>query len=285
VNNIREKKAFQMNGFLFLLIELFLLGAGLNLIFGMESLALGIICIALVLICANGFGLIQPNEAHVLTFFGRYVGTIRKDGFYWTNPLVGRKKLSLRVRNFHSDKIKVNDADGNPIIIGAVIVWRVVDTAKAVFDVENFSAFVDVQSETAIRALASRYPYDSHEEGNPSLRGAPEDVVETLREELQERLEIAGVEVLEARISHLAYAPEIAQAMLRRQQAQAVIAARKQIVEGAMGMVKMALQGLEQQGVVELDEERKAAMVNNLLVALVSEGETTPVINTGSLYS
>ncbi|MFC7441310.1 SPFH domain-containing protein [Laceyella putida] len=280
---MEEKRAWKVNGFLMLLLEPILLFSSIYL-FSAEQL-IGLIPFLLFILCVPGFVLIQPNEARVLTFFGRYVGTIREDGFFWTNPFVARKKISLRVRNFHSDKIKVNDADGNPIIIGAVIVWRVVDSAKAIFDVENFSAFVDVQSETAIRALASRFPYDSHEDGNPSLRGAPEEVAETLRNELQERLEIAGVEVLEARISHLAYAPEIAQSMLRRQQAQAVIAARQQIVEGAMGMVQMALVHLEEQGVVELDEERKAAMVNNLLVALVSEGETTPVINTGSLYT
>lgn len=283
MSQIKEKRAWKVNGFMMLLVELILLAGSLYL-FSTDEVW-GLIPLVLFGIGLLGFVLIQPNKAKVLTFFGRYVGTIREDGFYWTNPLVNRKNISLRVRNFQSDKIKVNDADGNPIIIGAVIVWRVVDSAKAIFDVENFSAFVDVQSETALRALASRYPYDSHENEHASLRGAPEVVVETLCRELQERLNLAGVEVLEARISHLAYAPEIAQAMLKRQQAQAVIAARQQIVEGAMGMVQMALTRLEEQGVVELDEERKAAMVNNLLVALVSEGETTPVINTGSLYT
>jgi regulator of protease activity HflC (stomatin/prohibitin superfamily) len=232
-----------------------------------------------------GFVLNQPNQAKVLILFGKYHGSIREDGFFWANPLAISKKLSMRVINFQSDKLKVNDSDGNPIEIAAVVVWRVVDTAKALFDVEDFQEFVSIQSETAIRTLASRYPYDAHNNEIASLRGAPEDVVETLKKELQERLDIAGVEVLEARISHLAYAPEIAQAMLRRQQAQAIIAARQQIVEGAIGMVQMALAHLEEEGVVELDEERKASMVNNLLVTLVSEGETHPVINTGSLYS
>lgn len=232
---------------------------------------------------APGLFVVKPNEARVLVFFGRYIGSTREAGFHWGNPFAVRPLVSLKVRNFNSDKLKVNDAHGNPIEIAAVVVWKVVDSAKALFDVENYEAFVAIQAETAIRALASRFPYDAPE-GASSLRGDPETVAHNLRAELQERLKVAGVEVLEARLSHLAYAPEIAQAMLRRQQAEAIIAARQKIVEGAVGMVRMALDQLAEQGVVSLDEERKAAMVNNLLVALVSESEAQPVLNTGSLY-
>ncbi|WP_207903283.1 SPFH domain-containing protein [Hazenella coriacea] len=279
---MEEKQAWKANGFLFILLAIGLaIGGGLLLI---NENGVGAVLVVVAILLLPGFVIVQPNEARVLIFFGNYIGNITEDGFHWANPFAIKKRISLRVRNFNSDKLKVNDANGNPILIGAVVVWKVVDSAKALFDVDDYEEFVDIQSETAIRALASNYPYDSHEPGVSSLRGVPEEVGEALRTELQERLNIAGVEVLEARISHLAYAPEIAQAMLRRQQAQAVIAARKEIVEGAMGMVEMALKHLEGQGVVELDEERKAAMVNNLLVALVSEGETHPVINTGSLY-
>lgn len=281
MKRIEEKQAWKANGFLFILLVLGLAIGGVVLLAGENGVGAVLVVVAILLL--PGFVIVQPNEARVLIFFGNYIGNITEDGFHWANPLAVKKRVSLRVRNFNSDKLKVNDAVGNPILIGAVVVWKVVDSAKALFDVDDYEEFVDIQSETAIRALASKYPYDSHD-GVASLRGVPEEVGEALRTELQERLSIAGVEVLEARISHLAYAPEIAQVMLRRQQAQAVIAARQQIVEGAMGMVEMALKHLEGQGVVQLDEERKAAMVNNLLVALVSEGDTHPVINTGSLY-
>ena len=283
MNQSQETLTWKVNGFLMLLVHLVLLVAGALTIF--TGNMMGILLLILFFVTLPGYTLIQPNEARVLLFFGKYVGSVREDGFFWLNPLASRKKISLRVRNFQSDKLKVNDADGNPILIGAVIVWRVVDSAKALLDVEDFDSFVAVQSETAIRAIASRYPYDRQDETEISLRTATDDVTENLREELGQRLAIAGVEVLEARISHLAYAPEIAQSMLRRQQAQAVIAARKQIVEGAMSMVEMTLTHLEKQGVVQLDEERKASMANNLMVALVSESESTPVINTGTLYS
>ncbi|RAL26038.1 SPFH domain-containing protein [Thermoflavimicrobium daqui] len=281
---MQETKAWKMNGFLFFLVELVLLGGGIYF-FTQDNYALIVPCAILFILIANGFLIVQPNQGYVLTFFGKYVGSVREDGFYWTNPFNSSKKISLRVRNFNSDKIKVNDKDGNPIEIGAVVVWRVIDSAKAVLDIENVGRFVDIQSETAIRSIATRYPYDTHTTDIESLQGNPDEVAHALMVELQERLTIAGVEVIEARISHLAYAPEIAQAMLRRQQAQAVIAARQQIVEGAMGMVTMVIQNLEQQGVVDLDEERKASMANNLLVTLVSESGTTPVVNTGSLYS
>jgi regulator of protease activity HflC (stomatin/prohibitin superfamily) len=216
--------------------------------------------------------------------FGKYIGSMRKDGFWWANPFAVKKHISLRIRNFNSDKIKVNDFDGNPIEIAAVVVWRVVDSASAMFDVQNYEDFVAIQSETAIRAITSQYPYDSQDESRLSLRGNPTQIVEHLKQELQSRLDVAGVEVIESRISHLAYAPEIAQAMLRRQQAQAIIAARRKIVEGAVGMVDDALRLLSEHKIVELDEEKKATMVNNLMVALVSESEAQPIINTGTLY-
>ena len=248
-----------------------------------QALVAGLLGILIVLLLP-GFFILQPNEAVVLTFFGRYVGSVREDGFWWTNPFASRRRLSLRIQNFNTEVLKVNDRHGNPIEIAAVVVWRVQDTAKAAFDVEDYPTFVRVQVETAIRAIASRYPYDA-EEPEVSLRGSPEVVAQELKEEVQRRLRVAGVEVLEARISHLAYAPEIAQAMLRRQQAQAVVAARRLIVEAAVGMVKEALDRLVQEEVVELDEEKKAAMVNNLMVALTSEQPTAPVVNVGSLYT
>jgi regulator of protease activity HflC (stomatin/prohibitin superfamily) len=232
----------------------------------------------------SGFMVVQPNDSRVLVLFGRYSGTVRDSGFWWVNPFTVRKKVSLRIRNFNSQKIKVNDLHGNPIEIGAVVVWRVIDSAKAVFDVENYEQFVDIQSETAIRTLASEFPYDVNEEDKPSLRGTPQVIAESLKNTLQTRLEVAGVDILESRISHLAYAQEIAQAMLRRQQAQAIIAARQKIVEGAVGMVEMALNMLSEQKIVTLDEDKKATMVNNLMVALVSETEVQPIINTGTLY-
>ena len=223
----------------------------------------------------------QPNTSRVLTFFGRYAGSISEPGFHWANPLAIRRRLSLRVENFHSEQAKVNDADGNPIEIGAVVVWRVADTARAAFDVEKYQRFVAVQFDTAIRGLASRYPYDNLRDDGPSLRGSPMEIATELRKEAAKRVLIAGVEVLDAQISNLAYAPEIAHAMLKRQQAQAIIAARKQIVDGAVGMVEHALRRLGENGVVHLDEERKAQMVNNLMVVLTSDSESQPVINAG----
>jgi len=237
-----------------------------------------------IVLMIRGFLVVQPNESKVLILFGKYIGTIRNSGFWWANPFTIKKHISLRIRNFNSDKIKVNDIHGNPIEIAAVIVWKVVDCARALFDVESFEKFVEIQSETAIRALATEYPYDSNDNEKESLRGNTKEISENLQRQLQTRLEIAGVEVVESRLSHLAYAQEIAQAMLRRQQAQAIVAARQTIVEGAVGMVQMALVSLSEQNIVNLDEEKKAAMVNNLLVALVSESQATPVINTGTLY-
>ncbi|MBX9789538.1 MAG: SPFH domain-containing protein [Pirellulales bacterium] len=233
-------------------------------------------------ICWNGFFIVQPNYAEVLVLFGRYVGSVKRDGWYFTNPLVTKSKTSLRVRNFQSEQLKVNDLDGNPIEIAAVVVWKVVDTARATFDVENYEKFVEVQSETAIRRLASKYPYDQGEHpGAHSLRGSADEVGHDLCIELQARLDVAGIEVVESRLSHLAYSPEIAGAMLQRQQAAAVIAARQRIVEGAVSMVEMALAMLEEKKVIELNTAQKAEMVASLLVVLTSDRGAQPVLPTG----
>jgi hypothetical protein len=241
----------------------------------------------LVLWCpaAIGFFMVQPNYGRVLQLFGRYVGTERREGLRWTNPFYSKRSVSLRVRNFESSKLKVNDNDGNPIDIAAVVVWQVVDTAEAVFQVDDYEDFVHIQSEAALRQMAQSYAYDSHVDGLPSLRSHGDEINSHLCEQIQERLDKAGVKVIEARISHLAYAQEIARAMLQRQQASAIVAARQRIVEGAVGMVGMALEQLSSQGVVELDEERRAAMVSNLLVVLCGDRSTQPVVNTGSLYT
>lgn len=231
-----------------------------------------------------GFFMVQPNNGVVLQLFGRYVGTARDAGLRWANPFFSKQAVSLRVRNFESGKLKVNDLEGSPIEIAAVVVWQVHDTAEAVFTVDDYENFVQVQSEAALRQMASSYPYDGHEDGQVALRSHAAEINQHLKEEIQERLGAAGVTVLEARISHLAYAPEIAQAMLQRQQAAAIIAARSRIVEGAVGMVHMALEQLERGGRIALDEERRAAMVSNLLVVLCSERGTQPVVNTGTLH-
>jgi len=235
-------------------------------------------------VCLAGLTVLNPNEAKVVQLLGDYKGSLKEQGFWWVNPLTTRRRVSLRVRNFESGKLKVNDHVGNPIEIAAVVVWRVVETAEAIFHVDDFEHFVHVQSESAVRNLASTYPYDAHVEGETSLRGSVAEVAQRLRQEIQERLATAGVEVIEARISHLAYAPEIAQAMLRRQQAGAIIAARQMIVEGAVGMVEMALDLLSSKHVVQLDEERKATMVSNLLVVLCGDRDAQPVVNAGTLY-
>jgi regulator of protease activity HflC (stomatin/prohibitin superfamily) len=231
-----------------------------------------------------GLFTVAPNEGQVLQLFGAYRGTARDEGLRWANPFYSKRRISLRVRNFESGQLKVNDTDGNPIEIAAVVVWRVVDTAEAVFEVDEYEHYVKVQSEAAVRNLATRYPYDAHEDGHTSLRGNTAEVAQDLKREIQERLARAGVDVIEARISHLAYAPEIAAAMLRRQQAGAIIAARAKIVEGAVGMVEMALDMLEKSDQVRLDEERKAQMVSNLLVVLCGDKDTQPVVNTGTIY-
>jgi regulator of protease activity HflC (stomatin/prohibitin superfamily) len=244
---------------------------------------LGIIAFGLVL---PGLAIVNPNESKVLTLFGNYVGTVKKDGFFWVNPFTIKKKVSLRAFNLNGQQLKVNDSVGNPIEIAAVIVWQIKDTANAVFAVENYLQYVNIQSEAAVRHLANSFPYDNIEDENASitLRGGAEQVSRLLEKELNERLDRAGIEVLEARISHLAYAPEIAHTMLQRQQASAIISARRLIVEGAVGMVEMALAKLSEKKIVELDEERKAAMVSNLLVVLCGDRSVNPVVNTGTLY-
>jgi regulator of protease activity HflC (stomatin/prohibitin superfamily) len=247
------------------------------------GVAMGIVWVV-DLVCLGGFFMVNPNEGRVLQLFGAYRGTARTPGLRWANPFYTKRPISLRVRNFETSKLKVNDKRGNPIEIAAVVVWRVVDTAEAAFQVDNYEDFVRVQSEAALRNMATGYPYDAHDEGEVALSSHTAEISAKLRVELQERLTQAGVEVLESRISHLAYAPEIAAAMLRRQQASAVVAARQKIVEGAVGMVRHALGMLAENKVIQLDEERKASMVSNLLVVLCSEHQTQPVVNTGTLY-
>ena len=248
-------------------------------------LVLGTLVLLAATIALTGFVVIQPNQAAVLTFLGSYVGSVQANGFKWTVPLTTRRVISLRVRNFESEILKVNDAVGNPVEVAAVVVWRVVDTASAAFAVEDYQAFVKIQTETAIRHMASLYPYDSYEADVPSLRANADQVMTSLHGELQEQLVQAGVEVIRTQLRRLAYAPEIAGDMLRRQQAEAVVAARSRIVEGAVGMVEMALAALSSKQIVNLDEERKAAMVSNLLVVLCGESRAQPVVNTGTLYT
>ena len=243
-----------------------------------------VLVVVIAVFFLSGLYSVQPNQAAVLSLFGKYAGTVKDNGLRWNNPFYAKKKVSQRVRNFESGKLKVNELDGSPIEIAAVIVWQVVDSAEAVYNVDDYESFVHIQSESALRTMATSYPYDQHEEGQLALRSHATEVSKHLLDELQDRLADAGVQVLDARISHLAYAPEIAQAMLQRQQANAVIAARTRIVAGAVGMVEMALNELQKNGVVQLDEERKAAMVSNLLVVLCSERGTQPIVNTGTLY-
>jgi regulator of protease activity HflC (stomatin/prohibitin superfamily) len=290
MQTVTETRAGKMNGFLalvmffvFAAIDIYALRAGI-LSNNTAILWFFVPFTLFIVIWMMGFTVVQPNEARVLVLFGKYIGSIRESGFWWANPFTDKKRVSLRIRNFNSEKIKVNDLHGNPVEIAAVVVWQVVDSSRALFDVDNYVQFVDIQSETAIRALASEYPYDTQQENEPSLRGNVQEISERMKKTVQTRLEVAGVTVIESRISHLAYAPEIAQAMLRRQQAQAIIAARQKIVEGAVGMVEMALRALSDQKIVTLDEDKKASMVNNLMVALVSDREVSPVINTGTIY-
>jgi regulator of protease activity HflC (stomatin/prohibitin superfamily) len=284
---MKEKKAWVINGYLGLLLTLLCAALGVFMLASAEQdggRVAGLVLLAVSVLLLSSVTVLQPNQAMVVTFFGSYVGTIRESGLWLTIPFAIRKKISLRVRNFNSVKLKVNDVEGNPIEIAAVVVFRVVDSAKATFDVDNYEQFVEIQSETALRHVANKYPYDVFYEGGKSLRGNADEVAVELARELQDRLSVAGVEVMEARLTHLAYSTEIASAMLQRQQATAILAARQKIVEGAVGMVQLAIAQLERDGVVELDEERKAAMINNLLVAIVSDRSASPVINTGSLY-
>jgi len=288
---VRERPLRSANGFVALIVILGLavlagarlLGAAQD---GAPARAIAwIVLLALALICLPGLFVVNPNDARVLTLFGKYIGTVKDAGFWFANPFAVKRRISLRVRNFETTKLKVNDAHSNPIEIAAIVVWKVVETAEAVFEVDNYEEYVRMQSESALRALAQSYPYDAHEEGAVALSTHTAEVSKGLLEALHDRLGKAGVEVTESRISHLAYAPEIASAMLQRQQASAIIAARSKIVEGAVGMVENALELLSKKGVVHLDEERKAAMVSNLLVVLCGERAAQPVLNTGTLYT
>ena len=287
---IREREQHTAPGLLMLIILLVILVVGVAGLVRAARIAdvPGIVAFALVvaidLLAFKGLFTVAPNEGQVLQLFGAYRGTAKEEGLRWANPFFTKRRISLRVRNFESAHLKVNDTDGNPIEIAAIVVWRVVDTAEAVFEVDDYENYVKVQTESAVRNLATHYPYDAHIEGQLSLRGSTDEVAKQLKSEIQDRLAKAGVEVIEARISHLAYAQEIAAAMLRRQQAGAIIAARQKIVEGAVGMVEMALELLEKSDKVQLDEERKAAMVSNLLVVLCAAHDAQPVVNTGTLY-
>jgi regulator of protease activity HflC (stomatin/prohibitin superfamily) len=291
---IREQVRSTMSGWLMLVVQLALEVGLIWLLIQVVStpgldrpmswLVPIILALVVVTIGWRGFFVVNPNEARVLQLFGKYAGSVKRDGFHWANPLLTRRRLSLRIRNFESSKIKVNDHDGNPIEIAAVVVWRVVETAEASFEVDDYEHYVKVQSEAAVRNLATQYPYDAYVEGQKSLRGNTAEIADLLKGEVQARLAKAGVEALEARINHLAYSPEIAAAMLQRQQAGAIIAARQRIVEGAVGMVEMALGMLSEREVVDLDNERRAAMVSNLLVVLCGDRGTQPVVNAGTIY-
>lgn len=280
---MQERLAWKINGFLFLILALILLAAA-TWFFVIQSFVLGTVLMLIAIISFSGITIVQPNQAKVIVFFGKYLGSIRDSGFWMTVPFSSHQKVSLRVSNFNSKTLKVNDVEGNPVEIAAVIVFKVIDTARAMFDVDNYEQFVEIQSETALRHVATKYPYDDFESGQISLRANAEEVAAELSRELQERLDVAGVQVLEARLTHLAYATEIASAMLQRQQASAIIAARQKIVEGAVGMAQMAISQMERDGLLELDSERKVAMINNLLVAVISERGAQPILNTGSLY-
>lgn len=290
---IKEIRISASSGYLMLLVDVAIVTAGIYAFAAakrMESVSpatavlIGAALIVIAVLVACGFFTVPPNKAVVLQLFGKYVGTVKDEGLRWANPFFAKRSVSLRTRNFETNRLKVNDFDGNPIEIGAVVVWKVVDSAEASFQVDNYENYVNIQSESALRTLATHYAYDSHEKDGISLRANTDEIANRLRHEIQERLAVAGVSVEEARISHLAYAPEIAAAMLQRQQASAIVAARSKIVEGAVGMVEMALAMLNEREVVNLDEERKAAMVSNLLVVLCGERSSQPVINAGTLH-
>jgi len=287
---ITEKEIKAPNGILFILVLFAIQASTIAIVaYGINNQSItqtliGLILAVVILFCWFGFFMVNPKEARVLQLFGKYMGSVHASGLRWANPFYTKSRVSMRVRNFESSKLKVNDKNGNPIEIAAVIVWEVIDTAEAVFQVDDYEDFVSIQSESALRNLATCYAYDNHEDEDISLRSNPIEISNALKTEVQERLEKAGVNVIESRISHLAYAPEIANAMLRRQQAMAIISARQKVVEGAVGMVEMALQQLAVREIVELDAERKAAMVSNLLVVLCSDDAAQPIINTGSLY-
>ena len=301
-DRITEKPAREKNGWVMLIIGLLLIAGGFTLlILGIvldftALMPFGLVAMVVGAILLSGLRLLQPNEAYVLTLFGKYYGTLKRDGFYWVNPFCSSvnparlamgtsRKISLKAMTLNNDKQKVNDEEGNPIEISVVVIWRITNTARAVFNVENYMAYISTQCDAAIRQVARQYPYDVSSNGDEkSLRGSAQEIADVLREELQQRTEMAGVEILEARISHLAYAPEIAAAMLQRQQASAIIAARQKIVEGAVSMVQMALNKLSEEDIVELDDERKAQMVSNLLVVLCGNRDAQPVVGTGSIY-
>ena len=324
VNRYQEREAKAANGFMMLLVTILVFAAAVcGIVFGAIQLdeygsglgafllALGVVCIPLGCILCPGFKVLNPNEAVVLTLFGKYYGTIKRDGFFWTNPFCacinpgsertvttmgangmnisfgGTRNISLKTMTLNNEKQTVNDERGNPIIIGTIVIWRVVDTTKAVFNVQNYRTFLSTQCDSATRNISRQYPYDLMEEGSSdekTLRGSSQEIADMMKQDLQERVSIAGLEILEVRITHLSYASEIAAAMLQRQQAEAVVVARKKIVEGAVGMVEMALEQLSQDEVVQLDDERKAAMVSNLLVVLCGNKDAQPIVNSGSIY-
>lgn len=279
---MKERKAWSLNGFWAL--PLLLVWSFLAVYILRVNITVGVMMLIVAVLLLSGIVIVQPNQARVVVFLGRYMGSVRESGIWLTVPVSTHKKVSLRVRNFNSKTLKVNDVEGNPIEIAAVVVFKVIDSARAVFDVDNYEEFVEIQSETALRHVATKYPYDCFDEEGYSLRSNAEEVAAELGRELQTRLAVAGVKVMEARLTHLAYATEIASAMLQRQQAAAIVAARQKIVEGAVGMAQMAISQLQKENTVQLDEERKVAMINNLMVAIVSDRAAQPVINTGSLY-
>jgi len=287
---ITEKKLKARSGFtmLFTLLAVLIIDIVLLAMFGsariIPLMILCIVALPVILVMFFGLFMVHPNQSKVLQLFGKYVGTVKDTGLRWANPFFSKKAVSVKVRNFESGKLKVNDSSGNPIEIATVVVWKVIDTAEAIFEVDDYESFVEIQTEAALRNLASAHPYESHQGEKITLRSSPQEIAELLQKEVQDRLEKAGVEVIEARISHLAYAQEIAASMLKRQQAQAIVSARTQIVEGAVGMVEIALEQLSERKIIELDDERKAAMVSNLLVVLCGEENAQPIVNSGSLY-
>jgi regulator of protease activity HflC (stomatin/prohibitin superfamily) len=281
--DIRERKAQSINGWFGVLV--LIVCVVLAVVTGKAGSAWLVAPIVVFVIVISSLVIVPPGQTSVVQFFGRYVGTLRTQGLSWVLPLTSRRRISVRVRNFETNHLKVNDADGNPVEIASIVVWQVADTSKATFAVDNYLDFISVQAESALRHVATSQPYDNHSEGGTSLRGSTDVVAAELAREVAQRVAIAGLEIVEVRISHLAYAQEIAQAMLRRQQASAVVAARSRIVEGAVGMVRLALEQLDEQGIVELDEERKAAMVSNLMVVLCSDQPASPIVNAGSLYT
>jgi regulator of protease activity HflC (stomatin/prohibitin superfamily) len=282
--DIEERRAHALNGLLAVIVLLLCIGAGIGLALTPVKVLI-ILPILVFIVVLGSLVIVQPGQTRVIQFFGRYVGTVRQPGLSWVVPLTTRHDISVRVRNFETNHLKVNDADGNPVEIAAIVVWQVADTSKAVYAVDDYRNFVTVQAESALRHVATTHPYDDATDADTSLRGSTDIVAGELAREVAQRVALAGVEIIEVRISHLAYASEIAQAMLRRQQANAVVAARSRIVEGAVGMVEMALQRLNEGGIVELDEERKAAMVSNLMVVLCGDQPASPIVNAGSLYT